>query len=183
MSRKKSKFINKTSSVIDYIKEIKGFETDAELAKAMKIKQNTISTWRAKNSFPIKKLINYCDKEKISLIKLMVPELTDTVLYNRKGLILPVGDNNVGYDVDEFGRAVAGLKEIFDSRDPVLIPAIQANIHAFQISVRREFQVQQQSDEITALKKENTSIKTRIEVIEKRLAGKSKDENTEKKAM
>ena len=41
-------------------------------------------------------------------------------------------------DMDDFGKATSGLKEIFDSGDPVLIPAIQANIHAFQISVRRE---------------------------------------------
>jgi transcriptional regulator with XRE-family HTH domain len=96
-----------------------------------------------------------------------------------------VGDRMVEYNagVDAFGKAVAGLKEIFDSRDPVLIPAIQANIHAFQISVRRERHIQQQSNEITALKKENTNIKARLEAIEKRLPAPPKDENTEKKVM
>jgi transcriptional regulator with XRE-family HTH domain len=96
-----------------------------------------------------------------------------------------VGVSEVEYDgrVDDFGKAVAGLREIFDSRDPVLIPAIQANIHAFQISVRRERHIQQQSEEITALKKENTNIKARLEALEKRLPGPPKDENTEKKVM
>jgi transcriptional regulator with XRE-family HTH domain len=94
-----------------------------------------------------------------------------------------VGDRMVEYnaDVDEFGRAVAGLKEIFDSRDPVLIPAIQANIHAFQISVRRERHIQRQSDKTTRLEKENVSIKARLEAIEKRLP--PANENTEKKVM
>lgn len=96
-----------------------------------------------------------------------------------------VGDRMVEYnaDVDEFGRAVAGLKEIFDSRDPVLIPAIQANIHAFQRSVRQERQIQQQADEITALKKENSNTRALIEAIEKRLPAPPEDEYTEKKAM
>lgn len=85
--------------------------------------------------------------------------------------------------VDDFGKAVDGLREIFDSHDPVLIPAIQANIHIFQISVRREHHIQQQSDEITALKKENTNINTRLEAIEKRLAQTTEAENTEKKAI
>ena len=83
------------------------------------------------------------------------------------GVAEPVSEYGAG--VDYFGKAVAGLKEIFDSRDPVLIPAIQANIHAFQISVRRERHIQQQSDEITALKKENTNIKARLEAIEKKV--------------
>ena len=96
-----------------------------------------------------------------------------------------VGDRMVEYGggVDDFGKAVAGLKEIFDSQDPVLIPAIQANIHAFQISVRRERQVQQQADKISTLEKENTNIKARLEAVEKRLPQTPNDEPTEKKAM
>ena len=95
-----------------------------------------------------------------------------------------VGDQMVEYGggVDDFGKAVAGLKEIFDSQDPVLIPAIQANIHAFQISVRRERQLKQQAKEITALKNENTNTKARLEAIEKRLK-EIPEENIEKKAM
>ena len=107
------------------------------------------------------------------------------VTYNKEGAadICVAEQRKHGTGVDEFGQAVAGLKEIFDSHDPVLIPAIQANIHAFQISVRRKHHVQQQSDEITALKKENTNINTRLEAIEKRLAQTTKTENTEKKVM
>lgn len=94
---------------------------------------------------------------------------------------MPEVEYNAG--VDKFGRAVDGLREIFDSHDPVLIPAIQANIHAFQISVRRERHIQQQTNKISALEKENTTIKARLEAIEKRLPMQIKDENTEKKVM
>ena len=51
-------------------------------------------------------------------------------------------------DKDDFGKAVSGLKEIFDSGDPVVITAIQANMHALQISPRREAQISEQSKEI-----------------------------------
>ncbi len=54
--------------------------------------------------------------------------------------------------MDDFGKAASGLKEIFDSGDPLLIPTIQANIHAFQISVRREAHIQEQTKEINDLK-------------------------------
>ncbi len=67
MSRKKSKFSNKTSDIIDYIKRIKGLKTDTEFAKILGIRQNTVSTWRGKDSFPVKKIIKFCDKENISL--------------------------------------------------------------------------------------------------------------------
>ncbi len=60
--------------------------------------------------------------------------------------------------MDDFGKAASGLKEIFDSGDPVLIPAIQANIHAFQISVRREAHIQEQTKEINDLKKRMESL-------------------------
>ncbi len=71
-------------------------------------------------------------------------------------------------DVDDFGKAVSGLKEIFDSGDPVLIPAIQANIHAFQISVRREAHIQEQTKEINDLKKRMESLERCIKKSDRR---------------
>lgn len=65
-------------------------------------------------------------------------------------------------DMDDFGRAATGLKEIFDSGDPVLIPAIQANIHAFQISARREAHIQEQTKEISDLKKRMESLEKQM---------------------
>ena len=111
------------------------------------------------------------------------PEV-DTPLYNKvEDLIDRVAEPVAVYagGVDDFGKAAAGLKEIFDSRDPVLIPAIQSNIRAFQISVRREHRIQQQANKISALEEENASIKSRLDTIEKRLP--PPGENTEKKVM
>lgn len=62
----------------------------------------------------------------------------------------------------DFGRASNGLYEIYESRDPILIPAIEANIRAFQLSVRRERQNQHQAREIKALKKECDELKERL---------------------
>lgn len=73
-------------------------------------------------------------------------------------------------DMDDFGKAVSGLKEIFDSGDPILIPVAQAGIHAFQISVRREAQNHEQAKEINHLKKECDDLKERLSSLERHLA-------------
>jgi len=72
---------------------------------------------------------------------------------------------------DLFGSAASGLKEIFDSKDPVLVPALQANIQSFQLAVRRERQIQKQSAEIKELKKELDDLKNRFDALEKRDVG------------
>ena len=92
-------------------------------------------------------------------------------LYNKVGMsamhvAAPGAEYNA--DMDDFGRAATGLKEIFDSGDPVLIPAIQANIHAFQISVRREAHIQEQTKEISDLKKRMESLEKQMKEGERR---------------
>ena len=70
---------------------------------------------------------------------------------------------------DPFAEAVSGLREIFNSRNQVLIPAIQANIRAFQISARRERQIDEQKKEIQQLREECEDLKQRIKTLEERL--------------
>ena len=77
---------------------------------------------------------------------------------------------------DPFAEAVSGLRRIFDSRDPVLIPAIQANIRAFQISARRERQISEQQTEIQQLKDVCEELKQRIKTLEEQLQGLTKRE-------
>lgn len=69
-----------------------------------------------------------------------------------------------GYD---FGRASNGLREIYDSQDPIVIPAIEANIRAFTLSVRRERQNQHQAQEIKELKDECDILKEEVEELKK----------------
>lgn len=76
-----------------------------------------------------------------------------------------IGENVALYNKVEngdFREAASGLKEIFDSGDPVLIPAIKANIHAFQISVRREAHIKEQTKEINDLKKRMESLEKQM---------------------
>ena len=72
-------------------------------------------------------------------------------------------------DMDDFGRAVSGLKEIFDSGDPVLVPTAKAGIHAFQISVRRETQINEQARKINRLEEECADLKERLSVLQRHL--------------
>jgi len=64
--------------------------------------------------------------------------------------------------------AMEGLGEIFDSNDPILIPAIQANIHAARISVQREYQNTRQAQQIKDLEDKNDEFKKRLEDLERK---------------
>ena len=66
--------------------------------------------------------------------------------------------------------AIEGLGEIFDSNDPILIPAIQAKIRTFQLSARREQQNAQQARQIKALQDECDELKKRFDALEKTCA-------------
>ena len=72
-----------------------------------------------------------------------------------------------GQAQDPFLAAITDLREIFDSRDQVLIPAIQANIRAFQLSARREHQNARQARQIKALQDECDELKKRFDTLEK----------------
>ena len=63
--------------------------------------------------------------------------------------------------------AIVGLSEVFNSNDPILIPTIQAKIHAFQLSARREHQNAQQARQIKALQDECDELKKRFDALEK----------------
>ena len=72
---------------------------------------------------------------------------------------------------DPFARSVSGLRQIFDSQDKALIAAIQINIQAFQLSVHKDRQINQQSKEIQKLKEKCEELKTRVDALEKRAVG------------
>lgn len=65
--------------------------------------------------------------------------------------------------------AIEGLGEIFDSKDPVLIPTIEAVIHAARISAQREYQNNQQARQIKALENKCNEFKKRLEDLERKL--------------
>jgi len=65
--------------------------------------------------------------------------------------------------------AMEGLGEILESNDPILIPAIQANIRAFQLSARRERHNAQQAHQIVQQSNEIKALKERLDTLEKKL--------------
>ena len=92
-----------------------------------------------------------------------------------------------GQAQDPFLAAITDLREIFDSRDQVLIPAIQANIRAFQLAARREHQNTRQARQIKALQDECDELKKRIDTLEKTCKPSSSpgptEDNTERKVI
>ncbi len=71
-------------------------------------------------------------------------------------------------DQDPFVQAIAGLKEIFDSQDPFVVPALQSNIRAFLVYVRREKQITEQTEEIKRLQEECDDLKKRLSDLEEK---------------
>jgi len=89
-----------------------------------------------------------------------MPDLKD---YQPKEIFVPD-------QMDPFAAAVSSLKEIFDSRDPILVSAIQSNLRAFQIAVQREKKIDQQSQEIETLKEKCDQFEEKLTAIERKVA-------------
>jgi hypothetical protein len=75
-----------------------------------------------------------------------------------------------------FLKPMAMLTEILASGDPVLVPAIQANLRAFQTAIRKERKLTEYSQQLNDLqckyedvKKENTNLEERLAALERRL--------------
>ncbi len=67
---------------------------------------------------------------------------------------------------ETFGRAVSGLKAIFDSGETNLISAIQDNIYAFQLSIPGVCQTKQQASKTVDLDRELEEHEKRILALE-----------------
>lgn len=66
--------------------------------------------------------------------------------------LIPIPENTQP-GIDSAIQAMADIKEIIDSGDPVLVPAIKANLHAFKRALYRERQIVQILEENKDLKK------------------------------
>ena len=69
-----------------------------------------------------------------------------------------------------FLQPMAMLTEILASGDPVLVPAIQANLRAFQTAIRKERQLTEQSQKIKELQEDCEGFKQKNNNLEHRLA-------------
>lgn len=68
--------IRTASQILDEIRSIRGLKSDAQLGKLLgNISQNTISSWRARNSIPFKKIVAFCHREGQSLDTLVLGDL------------------------------------------------------------------------------------------------------------
>ena len=65
--------------------------------------------------------------------------------------------------------SAAGLREIYDSGDARLIPAIEADIRACQLAIQREHRISQQAEKIKKLEEECEELKERVDRLEKKL--------------
>ncbi len=182
--------------IIDFIVK-KDKLSNQKIADDLNIDVGRVNSYRTKRAYPKTDFIGkFCNKYKISHewyawgdgepfagAREEYPEVCGPPINNdvekaagyvgEKGT-LPVSEGEE-YILDPFGQASTGLREIFNSKDIILISAIQANIRAFQLSIRRERQIQQQANEIISLKKkcdilenENKDIKERLAALEER---------------
>jgi transcriptional regulator with XRE-family HTH domain len=62
-----SKIVKEVVEILKRVKQAKNIKTDADLAKFLHVKQNTLSMWKSRNKMPYKLLITMCEKENINL--------------------------------------------------------------------------------------------------------------------
>jgi len=149
--------------IVEKIKKIKGLALDYEVADLLSISKKAFAANKTRNSIPFAELATFCGTESISLNwliadqgpqKLQNDSLAEPPRHPAAALI-PVPDFNPPPGIDPTVQAMSDIKEIFDSGDPILIPAIQANLHAFKRALLRERQFEQ-------ILKENEELKKRI---------------------
>ena len=71
-------------------------------------------------------------------------------------------------DTSMRNQAVNDILEIFDSGDPILIPAIQANLIAFRRAIERERQFAEIHEENKQIRIENNELKERLKILEEK---------------
>ena len=183
----------------DRIKSIIGSLSYEEFAKKIDVDVSTISNWISGKNLPkgdtlqrIHQKFNvdlnwllsdeenpYIEREGREVFEARGIELQDgefpwgkTRQHDIKGtppLIITEFKPKEGQGTGPLQAAMEGLGEIFDSNDPILIPAIQANIRAFQLSARREHQNARQANQIKALQNKCDALKKRLDALEKYL--------------
>lgn len=158
--------------IVNRIKKLKNLKNDYDVANLLDIKRKTLAASINRNSLPYEKLVAYCNNERISLKWLLHNEgpiyIKDDIFPSlAEPPRVPVAEIPPSYEkqlngIDPYLQAIADVKEIFDSEDPILIPAIQANLHAFKRAVKREQQFAQ-------VLKENEELRNRMSTLEEKL--------------
>jgi tetrahydromethanopterin S-methyltransferase subunit B len=176
------------SEIVEKIKKLKALSNDYEVADIILIKPKTLAVNKTRNSIPFQEITAFCNKEHISLNWLLSgigpqalpdekeasagetkpsdPILRETATpYSSRpshpaAVLMPPPDNTGPPGIDPSIQAMSDIKEIFDSGDPILIPAIQANLNAFKRALLRERQFAQ-------VIQENRELKERIVKLEK----------------
>jgi transcriptional regulator with XRE-family HTH domain len=74
-----------------------------------------------------------------------------------------------------FGRAVEGLRRIFDSRDPQLISAIQANLRAFEKTAIKDQHSAKQAQKLHTLENKYQQLQDELNALKKQLEVKKGD--------
>lgn len=76
---------------------------------------------------------------------------------------LAVAEGPSQYEASAEALAIQKVIEIMRSNDPVFVPAIQANLRAFQAAIRKDHQLSEQASEIKSLKAELKAIRAKFE--------------------
>lgn len=63
------------NEILDKLKEIKNFKNDAELARALGVQPNTVSTWRSRGAMSYDSIIQFCEQEGIDLQLVLTGQL------------------------------------------------------------------------------------------------------------
>ena len=168
-SEKRKEALKKLAEKLGIDSATRGWRTKLQI-KLNLSKLSIISTWIARG-FP-KEIENYF--KEIGVNVKVWNEIIDNIItdgsepYQEEKSIRNIREKSYPTAIDTSMRnqAVNDILEIFDSGDPVLIPAIQANLIAFRRALERERQFNEIREENKQIRTENDKLNERVKNLE-----------------
>lgn len=103
--------------ILERLKQIKKLKTDADVAKFLNIKPNTLSNWKKRNSYDLEKIITKCAENNVDLNWLLTG--SGEMLKNETKEITSDKSSISSPEIDQDCK-IKMLKEIIKSKDRII---------------------------------------------------------------
>jgi len=163
-----------SDEILDKIIKLKGLKNDAALARLFKVKPNTVTNWRQRNSIPYDHIVPLCEHEKWSLSWILMGQINTKYIDINGKKILTTADEPGIYKQDssykegiinetsalhinniplEIQPVVDAVVEVMTSNNEVFKIALTQNAFAFQQSVRGEQKISKLENDIAEIRR------------------------------
>lgn len=166
--KKNIRIMSLSDKIIDWIKEYKNFNTDTELAIYLKVKPNTITTWKKRKAIPHKRIVAFCENESVSL---------DYILMGKGKMIQKPGKNEfkvaesdgiynkVGDLLDEnpvVAELLEAARKVLKSGNQVAHSALKRNIEYFLKAIDAETELAETKKRLSNIEDEVAALRSLV---------------------